>query len=169
LIYDGKIQKIASITAGKATSTFNSLMLRMLSTLKYSQEEIADKIANDNFPEINAFFDSRVFIIPDITEVYNYFTWRQQDCTRNSISMAASAYFSHKELDNMSSDKKQEMLFSKKGVNWNDYKIKYKRGLVVKRHVITQMSPLNEEITRSKWIPDYITPIFSQDKEYLQN
>jgi tRNA(His) 5'-end guanylyltransferase len=52
------------------------------------------------------FFDSRVFIIPDITEVYNYFTWRQQDCTRNSISMAASAYFSHKELDNMSSDKK---------------------------------------------------------------
>jgi hypothetical protein len=56
LIYDGKIQKIASITAGKATSTFNSLMLRMLSTLKYSQEEIADKIANDNFPEINAFF-----------------------------------------------------------------------------------------------------------------
>jgi hypothetical protein len=41
LIYDGKIQKIASITAGKATS-FNSLMLRMLSTLKYSQEEIAD-------------------------------------------------------------------------------------------------------------------------------
>jgi hypothetical protein len=44
-------------------------------------------------------------------------------------------------------------------------KLNIKRGLVVKRHVITQMSPLNEEI-RSKWIPDYITPIFSQDKEY---
>jgi hypothetical protein len=62
--------------------------------------------------------------------------------------------------------KNKKCYLVKKGVNWNDYKIKYKRGLVVKRHVITQMSPLNEEITRSKWIPD-ITPIFSQDKEYL--
>jgi hypothetical protein len=56
--------------------------------------------------------------------------------------------------------KNKKCYLVKKGVNWNDYKIKYKRGLVVKRHVITQMSPLNEEITRSKWIPDYITPIF---------
>jgi tRNA(His) 5'-end guanylyltransferase len=58
------------------------------------------------------FFDSRSLIIPDITEVYNYFTWRQQDCTV-TVSMAASAFHT-KELDNMSSDKKQEMLFSKK-------------------------------------------------------
>jgi hypothetical protein len=53
LIYDGKIQKIASITA-KATSTFNSLMLRMLQRLNIHKKK-TDKIANDNFPEINAF------------------------------------------------------------------------------------------------------------------
>jgi hypothetical protein len=48
--------------------------------------------------------------------------------------MAASAYFSHQRIDNMSSDKKKKCYLVKKGVNWNDYKIKYKRGLVVKRH-----------------------------------
>jgi tRNA(His) 5'-end guanylyltransferase len=112
--------------------------------------------------------DARVFVIPDITEVYNYFVWRQQDCTRNSVSMAASANFSHFQLHGLSGNEKQELLFTEKGINWNDYKPKYKRGVVVKRQAIWVDGENGDVVQRNKWIPDYDTPEFSKDREYLQ-
>lgn len=168
-IYDGKIQKIASIFAGKATAVFNKKMLQMLSTLKYREDEIIDKIKTADFHELDAFFDARVFVIPDLTEVYNYFTWRQQDCTRNSISMAAHALLKGN-MTGVSGNEKQERLFSEAGVNWNDYKTKYKRGVIVKKHSIEiEVEGSDLPVTRSKWIPDYETPIFTKNKEYLQD
>ena len=169
MIYDGKVQKICSITAARATEAFNSFMLKYLATFKYSSEKLVQEIINGNVKELGAIFDARVFIIPDITEVYNYFVWRQQDCTRNSVSMAASANFSHKLLEGKSGNEKQEMLFSEKGINWNDYKPKYKRGVVVKRQSIWVEGENGDSVQRNKWIPDYNTPEFSKDREYLQN
>ncbi len=58
------------------------------------------------YPKELAYFDSRVFTIPDKTEVYNYFIWRWKDCSRNSISMVAQSNFSHKELHGKSSKQK---------------------------------------------------------------
>jgi tRNA(His) guanylyltransferase len=168
-IFDGKLQKLCSLTAAKMTASFNKIMLRLLTTLKYTPDEILEKLVSGNFPEIDAVFDSRVFVVPDIREVSNYFIWRQQDCTRNSVSMAASANFSHKLLEGRSSSDKQEMLFQEKGINWNDYDVKYKRGLVIKRTIIlipTSM-PDTDSIMRNKWLPDYKTPIFSQETDYL--
>jgi tRNA(His) guanylyltransferase len=167
-IYDGKVQKIASIFASQATEAFNFKMLQAIS-LQMTPEELVSKIISGNLPQIKAKFDARVFVIPDITEVYNYFVWRQQDCTRNSISMAASANFPHKLLEGVSGDKKQDMLFTEKGINWNEYAVKYKRGVVVKKNTINVGVENGELMQRSKWLPDYETPIFTQDKEYLQN
>jgi tRNA(His) 5'-end guanylyltransferase len=124
---------------------------------------------NDKLSELNAIFDARVFVIPDITDVYNYFLFRQQDCTKNSISMAASANFSHKVLEGVNGSDKQEMLFSEKGINWNDYKVKFKRGVVVSKKKITYQNEKGEDYVRTKWLPDYNIPIFTQDKEYLEN
>lgn len=169
LPFDGKVQKLCSISASKVTAAFNKTMLRMLAAFKPEEFNLMEKIISGEFPELDAVFDSRVFVIPDFREVSNYFIWRQQDCTRNSISMAASAYFSHKQLEGVKSEKKQEMLFTEKGINWNDYKVKYKRGVVVKRHVVTVNGSNGEPVTRSKWLPDYNTPIFTQEKEYLYN
>jgi tRNA(His) 5'-end guanylyltransferase len=95
--------------------------------------------------------------------------WRQQDCTKNSISMAASANFSHKVLEGVNGNDKQEMLFSEKGINWNDYKVKFKRGVVVNKKKITYQNEKGEDYVRTKWIPDYDIPIFTQDKKYLEN
>jgi len=168
MIYDGKIQKIASIFAGKATAVFNKKMLQMLTTLKYREDEIIEKIKTVDFNELDAFFDARVFVIPDLTEVYNYFTWRQQDCTRNSISMAAHALLKGN-MTGVNGKEKQERLFQEAGVNWNDYKTKYKRGTVIKKYDYTiDVEGSELPANRSKWIPDYETPIFTQDKEYLQ-
>ena len=168
LIFDGKVQKLCSISASKITQAFNKKMLQSL-TLKMDKDELMGRIISGDLPEIDAVFDARVFIIPDFREVSNYFIWRQQDCTRNSVSMAAHALLGHSATMNKSSEEKQEMLFQEKGVNWNDYKPKYKRGSVIKKHSFEIEGPNGETSTRNKWIVDSNTPIFTQEREYLHN
>jgi tRNA(His) guanylyltransferase len=85
-----------------------------------------------------AIFDARVFTISDPVEVANYFVWRQRDCVRNSIIMAAQTKFSHKRLHGVNTGQMQEMLWAEHGINWNDYDAGCKRGRVVVRHVEEQ-------------------------------
>lgn len=136
--FDGNIQKIASISASLATAKFNELR-----------------------PNKIALFDSRVFTIPSDIEVENYFIWRQQDTTRNSISSVAQSMFSHRELENKNTDQMQEMCF-KKGVNWNDFSVKLKRG-----RLILKQDYEKEGTTRSKWV-SVEPPIFTQEREMLK-
>lgn len=93
--FDGKIQKIASVSASYATGFFNS---------KIDSKKIA-------------FFDARAFNIPK-EEVLNYFLWRGKDCQRNSMNMLARSYFSHNELQGLNVGQVQHKLFQEKGVNW---------------------------------------------------
>lgn len=77
-------------------------------------------------------FDARVFTVSSWMEAGNYFLWRQRDAVRNSVSMAAQAVFTHKELMNQSTGSMQEMLW-RHGINWNDYPEEAKRGWVVSK------------------------------------
>jgi len=83
---------------------------------------------NARRPGKRALFDARVFTLADPVEVANYFIWRQRDAVRNSISMAAQARFSHRELHQVNTGRMQEMLWSEHGINWNDYPDGFKRG-----------------------------------------
>ena len=74
-----------------------------------------------------AMFDSRCFNVPK-EEVTNFVYWRQLDATRNSIQMVGQANFSHKQLQGKSCNMIQDMLFTEKGINWNDLPIVKKRG-----------------------------------------
>lgn len=65
---------------------------------------------------IEAAFDSRAFNIPE-DEVANYFLWRAQDWHRNSVTMYAQAYFSHKQLFGKNIPDMHEMLHGI-GKNW---------------------------------------------------
>ncbi|MFD3842611.1 hypothetical protein ACFWWC_41165 [Streptomyces sp. NPDC058642] len=47
--------------------------------------------------------------------------------------MAAQAHFSHRQLHGVSTNGMQELLWSKAGVNWNDYPAGCKRGRVTVR------------------------------------
>jgi tRNA(His) guanylyltransferase len=76
-------------------------------------------------------FDARAFTIADPVELGNYFIWRQRDCVRNSITMAAQAQFSHRRLHRVNTGQMQEMLWADKQINWNDYPDGAKRGRVV--------------------------------------
>lgn len=130
--FDGNIQKMASVAASIATVAFNA---------NRNKQGYAKP----------AYFDARVFTIPDQVEVMNYFIWRQKDCVRNSISMAAHSVYSHKELHNKNSADMQEMLFQK-GINWNDYDSRFKRGAISFKETYPVFpTPAGDRTMRSKW------------------
>lgn len=175
--FDGNVQKMASVAASLATSEFNRL--RMARFLR-EYDKIPGKIEMSDVLEIlgssisQANFDARVFQIPSRIEVMNYFIWRQQDATRNSISSVAQSLYSHKELEGKSSDAKQEMIFQK-GTNWNDFTPREKRG-----GVIEKVTYLNGEKYKSRLLPEIgdkdvlrrkwesvECPVFTQDTYFL--
>jgi tRNA(His) guanylyltransferase len=78
-------------------------------------------------------FDARVFTLPTDVEAANYLLWRQRDAVRNSVTMAAQAHFSHDRLMHLTSDDRQDLLWTEAGINWNDYPDECKRGQVVTR------------------------------------
>lgn len=75
-----------------------------------------------------AMFDARCFNIPK-EEVCNCIYWRQLDATRNSIQMVGQANFSHAELQGKSCNDIQDMLHEQRGINWNDFPTRWKRGV----------------------------------------
>jgi tRNA(His) 5'-end guanylyltransferase len=96
---------------------------------------LATAVLNERRPGKRALFDARVFTLADPVEVANYFLWRQRDAVRNSISMAAQAYFSHRQLHQVNTGRIQEMLWAEHGINWNDYPDGCKRGRTTVRQV----------------------------------
>ena len=123
--FDYQVQKMVSVGAALATVAFNKAMQVYM-------------------PDCNKMpvFDARVYNVP-LHEVANYFLWRQQDATRNSISSLAQANFSHTRLHGVDTGGMQEMLFTEKNINWNDCPTSQKRGVCIKKvqKTILAMNP----------------------------
>lgn len=171
--FENNLQKIVSVSASMATMAFNRAFADAVNE-RYSyytginadewtgSTEEFDKLFDNYFAKIGtAMFDSRVFILPK-EEVCNYFIWRQQDATRNSIQMVAQSLFSHRQLQNKNCDQLQEMMFQEHNINWNDYSTVYKRGSCVTKEQYTE-----NDVTRSRWVVDTNIPIFTQDRNYI--
>ena len=122
LPFGGRIQKLNSILAGDATLCFYDSLR--------SKNGMSERHKSKR-PQ----FDCRLFSVPNETEAANCLIWRELDATRNSISMAAQANFSHTELQCANCATMQDMLHEK-GINWNDYPAFFKRGTYIqRRHV----------------------------------
>jgi tRNA(His) guanylyltransferase len=152
--FDGNIQKIVSVAASTVAGAFISARL--------SRGEKLDELPA---------FDGRVFTISDRNEVVEYFKQRQADASRNSIQMFARSFFSHKELDGVSTSKAKTMLIEK-GNPWEDLPARIKRGAVIREF------PTPKEISlpdgSSKSIIRNIraaepAPFFSKNPEYLES
>lgn len=166
--FDGNIQKMASIAASLATAKFNQLRMSRSTWEGYDIPGYLDQDDIDDFKL--AMFDARVFQIPHHEEVANYFIWRQQDATRNSISSVAQAYFSPKQLHGVKTHQMQDMLMLEKAINWNDFSPREKRGSVIRKVEKEMSKNVKGEVitfTRNVWETDQETPIFTQDKDYL--
>ena len=119
LWFDGRVSKILSQLGAQSTLIFYRFICERM-------PDYASKLPT---------FDARAWNVPNTTEGANVFLWREWDATKNSLSMAASAYYSHKQLMGKNGAEKHNMLFEK-GVNWNDYPTSFKRGTYVQRRLI---------------------------------
>ena len=165
---------MCSIAASMATLAFNRIFNEKVENanidsyvgLNVGFEYLS---ALDKAVEKGAMFDARVFSIPK-DEVCNYFIWRQNDCTRNSIQMVGQANFSHKELQKKSCDKIQDMLMLDKGINWNDFPTVQKRGSCCTKtgiHTVVN-TKTGEQKERLTWEIDTEIPVFTQDRNYVE-
>jgi tRNA(His) 5'-end guanylyltransferase len=106
------------VLAGLASATF----------VKLARERIPQKT------EPTPCFDCRVWQVPTRREALEVFVWREDDAVKNSISMAAGAFYPDAELRGKNSAAKQELLFQK-GVNWSEYPAAFKRGTYLSPNV----------------------------------
>jgi tRNA(His) 5'-end guanylyltransferase len=149
--FDWKIQKLVSVASSLFTYYFNE--------------------AIGGINEMPAFFDARAFNLPTIKELNEYFVWRQNDATKNSISMLAQSEFSHNELQRKNASNMQDMLMTEKGINWNDLEVWKKRGsLIVKVEETSDVEYVDkrtketvkvEGVKRKKW-KEVPCPIFTK-------
>lgn len=152
--------KIESISASLATSIFNELRIRRnIESYIFSSNKALDRYDIRLFKYNMANFDSRAFNIPR-EDAANYFVWRQQDATKNSISMLAQSLYSHNQLNGKNSSEMQEMCFQK-GVNWNDLPTAQKRGTAIYKK--------SQGFEHDTWYINPETPIFSINRELIEN
>lgn len=126
MFFNGKCHKLNSVIASLATGFFNKYVYDSQIRLVQTKNGVIDRPL--------AFFDCRTWQVPNLDEAANVFLWREQDATRNSISMAAQSLYSHKELHGKNTKEMQEMIFAK-GINWNDYPTFFKKGTYLTRNI----------------------------------
>lgn len=129
--FRGKIQKMVSQLAAQATGIFNAKLPLYL-------PQKVDKTCN-SFPS----FDARAWTLPNQIEAVNAILWREQDATKNSVSQACRAYFSHKQVENLGRAAQMDLLMTK-SINWNNYPAWAKRGSYVGRRTIRRPYTLLE-------------------------
>ncbi|PZE21335.1 tRNA(His) guanylyltransferase Thg1 family protein [Paenibacillus xerothermodurans] len=141
--FDNNIQKMVSVSASLAAAKFNDEIKKI-----YPDKELA-------------VFDSRAWVLPQ-DEVTNYFIWRQQDAMKNSISMVAQAHFPHQELQGLGGGAMKAKLLREKDIIWEDIPIWQRRGICV-----TKQFYFKGEAQRSQWEVDPQTPVFSENRDYI--
>lgn len=109
--FGGRVQKIASVSASIATAAFNAG---------------GTPFESDKF----AFFDSRVFDLgPDVTLVEEYLKARRASFVKNSVSMVSAHYFTHREVQGVSTRGRIEML-ADDGHPWEEFAARDRFGTV---------------------------------------
>lgn len=147
--FKGRIQKITSLLASRATYYFN-------------KRANLTKSLNHNEP---AFFDARVFNVPDIDEVKNCLFFRQSDGKRNYISKRARQSFTMKELHKKNSNEVIEML-AQKGEKWDDNSQYFIYGAVSYR-VPYFIQNGDDLVERHYWTVQDVTKMFNTNWQIL--
>ena len=100
-LFNMRVEKLCSIGGSLATLEFNR-----------SAWELLPEKRNQN-----ALFDARCYNTENLQQ---HILWRQLDCVRNSVAMAAQANFSHKQLHGVGHVEMLDML-DKAGKRWSNY------------------------------------------------
>ena len=118
--FDGKLFKLQSVLASMATSKF-------ICYVSTNTKFINFDCLYEKCIRLTPSFDCRVFQVPDMNELANYFVWREIDAVRNSVSVLAQVHFSPKQLHGKDRQAMLTML-EEKDVRWNELPNTLKRG-----------------------------------------
>lgn len=157
--FKNRIQKLVSVTSSIVTLAFMKNLVMM-----------------EGPPEIvgDATFDARVFAVPSISEAANNLIFRQQDCIKNSINMAAQAelikVLGKKQALELLHEKKGaekiNLLKSKCNINYETYyPAAFRRGVAA--YKVPTIS--NENALRNKWHLNFNIPSFVEDRNFVLN
>lgn len=161
--FDYNIQKCCSVAASMATMYFNKVFERQIWFYKKWTTDFDQDYYDRLIAAVNkgAMFDARCFNIPK-EEVTNCILWRQNDAIRNSVSMVGQANFSHKQLQNKSSEDIKTMLIRDKNIMWESLPLHYQRGSCCVR--------IENDEGRKKWEIDTEIPIFKGEcRSYIDD
>jgi tRNA(His) guanylyltransferase len=142
-VFAGRVQKMVSLMASYCSVRFNKSMVASFSD--YSGEDKTKLKIGE------AYFDARVYGVPSAEEAYNSVMWRVRDAVKNSKSMFAQAYCSHKSLLNKKTD--EQLCFCKETTNedWHLVEDRYKYGVLCKKELYIK-SNTGISVTRSRFI-----------------
>lgn len=164
--FDYRIQKVVSIASSLATCFFNQYIDEIVAKYykKYNQKDISyeeeqlylKKYQLWRSKKYKANFDARIFNLP-ISEIANYFIYRQKDAIRNSIQSLGQAHFSHKELNKKNTSEVIQMVKDKVSIDFNELSSRQQKGICLYRDFDTE-----------KWIIDKDIPDFLANREYIE-
>ncbi|MBQ6512291.1 tRNA(His) guanylyltransferase Thg1 family protein [Methanobrevibacter sp.] len=156
--FDGRIEKINSVTASFAASSF---------VINYGVD----------FKKPPS-FDSRIIPISD-EDVLKYFRWRQDESWKNCIASHGISFLKSKYSNNEANDKINGLnsseiheLLYRNGINLNDVETYKKRGIAVYRknkkvEGLNKKENKNQVSYRSYVYVDWDVPIFNE--EFFEN
>lgn len=177
--FDNNLSKILSVSASMATLYFNERFRELTRGLGEEFEwhpsvcerlwgKLTDRnfVAYDTSRTKGAIFDARAFVLPE-EEVVNYFIWRQEDCSKNSIQMLAQSIYPHKELQGLHTGELKDKMMAEGKANWDEVDTRFKLGITVYKRP-TEVSTPNGRVVRNKVYEDLDTPVFVENRDFVE-
>lgn len=132
LMFNGRLEKLASVYAGMASSKF---MFEVMKHLPHKLEALPS-------------FDARVIVLPSYDEAWECLKWRYVDAKRNSVSMVAHKFHRYiNTLSGIGTKGRIKLLKETYNIDWMDYSTHNREGTWLKH--ITRECELTPEDRKS--------------------
>ncbi len=163
-IFDGRIQKLLSLTSAYCSVRFNYHLEKIIDSSDFKYNDNLIKVIKSH----QQMFDARIlkFSKDKMYEILNHQIWRSvHDCNRNAIQTYTYTNYSTKEVMNKNTTEMIEMLKTK-NINWNDIPTFIKHGIYCKKILVDKAigEPSNEnKVLRSEYVFKQFKINFSTD------
>lgn len=152
LPFNGKVQKLVSLTAGYASTRFNFHLAKLFNDQTYFEEmrSLDQEKPIKSIDKVNnciAHFDSRCFQLPTTEEVFNCILWRTRDAYKNVISKTAQHLFGVKPCFKKNTTEKVAMINDKDSSYLSSLHPYISHGVFVKKELYI---PEGMDTTRSR-------------------
>jgi tRNA(His) guanylyltransferase len=115
-IFNDRVQKLCSVTAGYSSVHFNKHLAEYLQSQPEPKiKDSADRVIG------TAYFDARFFSVPSLDEALNCIIWRcRNDAVRNAVGAFARTMYTTKQMHGKRTKELIEMMKQEKGVVYEE-------------------------------------------------